>query len=197
MYNKMDIIEHKLGETYCYGLDNYDNLPPKYIEIVGPNNIIYDGRIIIPDNEDENLYLEPHLTQQQKNDIIRSNYVIVKERSKIIWSSDEDCVGKEDPVSYEPIPNGRGFKLEAENDYCYDVETLSSIKRTNRQPVGPRTRNPFTENDIERINAYQRLSSGGKNKKNKTNKTNKKRKSIHKKRNHSIIKKRKTMKRYK
>lgn len=80
MYNKMDIIEHKLGETYCYGLDNYDNEPPKYIVIIDENdNIIYSGRIIIPDNEDDNLYLVPHLTKSQKNAIIRSNYVIVKE----------------------------------------------------------------------------------------------------------------------
>lgn len=193
MYNKMGVIEHKLGETYCYALDNYDNEPPKYIDIVDANNnIIYSGRIIVPEDEAENLYLDPHLTLQQKNNIIRSDYVIVRERQEQMdWVPDKDCVGKEDPVSMELIPEGRGFRLEAENGYCYDVKSLSSIKQTNRSPTGPRTRNPFTSNDINRINAYERISRGGKK---KSKKTNKKRKSINKKRkdnkNKKTVKKR-------
>ena len=91
-----------------------------------------------------------------------------------VWTQDESCVGQQDPVSLEPIPDGRGLKLDAENGYCYDVKTLSEMKRLGRPLIGPRTRNQFSDNDKKRINAYDRENPRGGNK--KINKTNKKRK---------------------
>jgi len=98
------------------------------------------------------------------------------------WPQDEDCVGQEDPVSMENIPPGRGFRLEAENR-CYDVNTLSQIKRMGTSLVGPLTRIPFTENDKRRIDEYiinnpNPLLNGGKKK--RTRRINRK-KHTHKK----------------
>ena len=102
------------------------------------------------------------------------------------WIQDEACIGQDDPVSLEPIPTGRGFKLEAENR-CYDAVTLAEMKRLNRPLVGPLTRIPFTQNDKMRIDDYiNKNSRGGKkrttHKKRKTRKT-KRSKKTHKKRN--------------
>jgi len=95
-----------------------------------------------------------------------------------VWSQDEDCVGQEDPVSMEPIPTGRGFRLEAENR-CYDALTLSEMRRLNRPLVGPMTRIPFTQNDIRRINEFRTANptlraTGGKKRKTKITRRNKK-----------------------
>ena len=96
------------------------------------------------------------------------------------WIQDQDCVGQEDPVTMESIPEGKGFRLEAENR-CYDASTLSEMKKRRVPLIGPMTRNPFTPNDLMRIDQYIRdnlntTSSGGKkrttNKKRKTRKTN-------------------------
>lgn len=73
----------------------------------------------------------------------------------MVWNEDGDCVGEEDPVMMEPIPAGRGFRLEAENR-CYDALTLAEMRRRNRPLVGPMTRIPFSENDIARVDAYRR-----------------------------------------
>ena len=70
------------------------------------------------------------------------------------WVQDADCVGQEDPVSIDDIPDGRGFKLEAEN-HCYDALSLAEMRRNNRPLLGPRTRIPFTAKDINRINAFR------------------------------------------
>ena len=91
MYNNTSLIEHKLGETYCYGIDNFDNKPPKFILIVAPNgDIIYNGKIVIPDDEDDLLYLEPHLTEDQKTNIINNNYVIIKEQPDEFGAETDD-----------------------------------------------------------------------------------------------------------
>jgi hypothetical protein len=80
MYDNISLIEHKLGETYCYGIDNFDNKPPKFVVVIAPDdNIIYKGRVIIPDDEDELLSLDPQLTENQKTNIVSNNYVIIKE----------------------------------------------------------------------------------------------------------------------
>lgn len=82
MYDNIsDVIEQLLGKIYCDGLDCYINYPPKYIEINDINNqLIYEGKIEIPnDIEIENLYFDPHLTEQQINDIINSEKVTIKE----------------------------------------------------------------------------------------------------------------------
>lgn len=95
------------------------------------------------------------------------------------WREDKVCVGKEDPVSMEHIPSGRGFRLEAENR-CYDAATLAQMRRLNNPLIGPMTRIPFTENDVRRVDdfirEYQHVSRGGKKKKNnkKQNKTKRK-----------------------
>ena len=100
-----------------------------------------------------------------------------------VWTSDADCENSadiEDPISLEKIPEGRGFRLEAEpvkeeiekedgtkeellKGRCYDVASLSKIKGD----VTPLTRASFTETDKKRITAYKRLSasSGGKGRK--------------------------------
>ena len=100
-----------------------------------------------------------------------------------VWKSDADCENNEeieDPISLEKIPEGHGFRLEAEpmkveiekedgtkeevaKGRCYDVDSLSKIKGN----VTPLTRASFSETDKKRITAYKRLpaSSGGKSRK--------------------------------
>jgi hypothetical protein len=80
-YHNSEQIEHIIAETYCYGLDNFDSEPPKYILVIGNHNRrpIYEGKIVIPEDEDDKLYLEPHLSTDQINNITRRNFVIVKE----------------------------------------------------------------------------------------------------------------------
>lgn len=130
MYNKIDVIEHKLGETYCYGLDNYDNEPPKYIEIVGRNgNIIYSGRIVVPDNEDDNLYLQPHLTKSQKNTIIRSDYVIVKELSDE-FGAETDTEGEQDGGKKYKSKNK---KITRRKKYNYSKSKRRIIRRNTKR----------------------------------------------------------------
>jgi uncharacterized protein YjbI with pentapeptide repeats len=99
-----------------------------------------------------------------------------------VWSQDEDCVGQDDPVSLEPIPAGRGFKLEAENR-CYDAATLSEMKRLQRPLIGPLTRIPFTDNDKRRVDDYIRENlRGGKKRKTQKKRKTKKSKRTNKKR---------------
>jgi len=125
MYNRIDIIEHKLGETYCYGLDNYDNEPPKYIEIIGDDDeVIYNGRIVIPENEDENLYLQPHLSVEQKDDIIGRNYVIVKEKP--------DELGAETDVEDDEQNGGKKNKRKKTMKKKLHKKTKSKHKRKNK-----------------------------------------------------------------
>ncbi len=80
-YHNSEQIEHIIAETYCYGLDNFDSETPKYILVIGNHNRrpIYEGKIVIPEDEDDKLYLEPHLSTDQINNITRRNFVIVKE----------------------------------------------------------------------------------------------------------------------
>jgi hypothetical protein len=73
--------------------------------------------------------------------------------SPVPWIQDADCVGQEDSVIIESIPDGRGFRLEAENR-CYDVESIAQMRRLRIPLVGPMTRNPFTEQDKRRIDDY-------------------------------------------
>lgn len=106
------------------------------------------------------------------------------------WVADEECVGKEDPVTFDVIPEGRGFKLEDDKknnlEYCYDVITLAKIMRKNPTSArSPYTTIPFSTDDITRIKDYmKRYPIGGNKKKTykrrKTNKT-KKSKKINKK----------------
>lgn len=117
------------------------------------------------------------------------------------WVADESCEGQEDPVSLEPIPSGKGFKLDYDKEKgyntCYDVTTLANmltiqkLSRINRVLTSPLTRAEFSQNDLKRINNYIRSNLIGGNKKkihknkklNKTKKNtkiNKKRKSIRK-----------------
>lgn len=72
----------------------------------------------------------------------------------IPWTQNADCVGQEDPVTMDTIPDGHGFRLEAENR-CYDALALAEMRRLNRPMVGPMTRIPFTPNDIQRIDAFR------------------------------------------
>ena len=103
------------------------------------------------------------------------------------WNEDEDCVGQEDAITLAPIYSGRGFRLEAENR-CYDVASLAEMRRLNNPLVGPMTRNPFTPNDIRRIDEYMnihpnvRATGGQKRKTYKKRKTRKTRKSMRGKR---------------
>lgn len=69
------------------------------------------------------------------------------------WPQDEDCVGQQDPMSAAPIPNGQGFRLEAENR-CYSANTLARIELEGRPLVGPMTQTPFTVNDKRRLEDY-------------------------------------------
>lgn len=108
------------------------------------------------------------------------------------WVADEECVGKEDPVTFDIIPDNRGFKLEDDKknnlEYCYDVVTLAKIMGKNpTNPRSPYTRIPFSTDDVRRIKNYtKRYPIGGKKKKTykkrKLNKT-KKSKNTNKKRN--------------
>lgn len=88
------------------------------------------------------------------------------------WVSDEDCVGQMDPISTEPIPSGRGFKMENNNITCYDVKSLGDMMLYYRSsglttPLkSPLTREEFSEKDIKRINNYIRSNPiGGKKRK--------------------------------
>ena len=80
------------------------------------------------------------------------------------FEPDDDCEGEEDPISKDPIPKGRGFRLEAEavdtnpdlkNGRCYDVESLINIQ----SQIGPMTRKNFTRKDKRRIAAYRRQTN--------------------------------------
>lgn len=93
------------------------------------------------------------------------------------WVADEECAGKEDPVTFDIIPKDRGFKLEDDKknnlEYCYDVVTLAKIMGKNpTNPLSPYTRIPFSKDDVRRIKNYTRRYPIGGNKR----KTYKKRK---------------------
>lgn len=91
------------------------------------------------------------------------------------WTQDADCVGQDDPVSMDTIPEGSGFRLEAENR-CYDIETVAQMNRLGMPSVGPMTRKHFTPQDQTRIAQYviinptapsREPSQGGKKRKTK------------------------------
>lgn len=68
-------LENIIGEVYCYGVDNYDNDPPKFIEVVSQDGQpIYNGKLEIPENG--NISLEPELTEQQQQRIKTENTVV-------------------------------------------------------------------------------------------------------------------------
>lgn len=68
-------LENVIGEVYCYGVDNYDNEPPKYIVVVSQDGEpIYNGKLNIPENG--NIRLEPNLTDEQQELITTGNTVV-------------------------------------------------------------------------------------------------------------------------
>ena len=79
----------------------------------------------------------------------------------LTWWSDKSCNGIEDPVSYESIPEDRGFRLQAEKvkdenghynkGRCYDAETILKIKNNK----GPFSRKKFTNIDKRRREGYE------------------------------------------
>ena len=71
------------------------------------------------------------------------------------WVEDKDCIKQDCPISTVAIPEGRGFKLKADNDLCYDALSLAEMRRNNLPLRGPTTRRPFTEDDIIRIDAFR------------------------------------------
>ena len=102
-----------------------------------------------------------------------------------VWKSDADCENNEeieDPISLEKIPEGHGFRLEAEplpnesNGRCYDAEMLMKVKDN----ISPLYRAPFTEFDKKRIKAYKisknapPSTSGGKTKKSRKSRKSRK-----------------------
>lgn len=115
------------------------------------------------------------------------------------WVANEECTGKEDPVTFDIIPDNRGFKLEDDKknnlDYCYDVVTLAKIMGKNpTNPRSPYTTIPFSTDDIRRIKNYTKQYPIGGNRKKKTHK---KRKINKTKKSKKINKKRKTARRSK
>ena len=79
MYNDKKVIEHKIGELYCFGLDNYENGPSKKIVLIDQQtNVLYQGQVIIPNNENELLSLKPHLNLKQIDRIFKSPELVVK-----------------------------------------------------------------------------------------------------------------------
>ena len=113
-----------------------------------------------------------------------------------VFISDTDCEGQEDPVSLEPIPKGRGFRLEADKK-CYDANVIRQLVKNNESNfVSPLTRAVFTEKDLQRKITIPFFQEAGKKKsrKNRLKKTNKKK---NKKTNKKTYKKRKNIKRIK
>lgn len=110
-------------------------------------------------------------------------------RERVQWLQDAECVGQIDPIDLLSIPQGKGFKLEADlGRQCYNVENLAEMKTRNMTLISPVSRQPFTPNDIQRINNYIENNRRGGNKKktykkrktNKTKRINKKRKTTRK-----------------
>lgn len=69
------------------------------------------------------------------------------------WPQNVDCVGQEDPVDHIPIPDGHGFRLQADRR-CYHGNTLARIKRMDLDLVSPINHRNFTENDKMRVDNY-------------------------------------------
>lgn len=125
-------------------------------------------------------------------DAILKNEDLEKNEENNVWVSDEQCVGKEDPIGLDPIPDNKGFRLKADeltNDpdnliNCFNIDNLATmVKRDrtlNKPLLSPRTRKPIEKIDLDRINNYIELNPtvGGRkkrktNKRRKTKKTNK------------------------
>jgi uncharacterized protein YjbI with pentapeptide repeats len=94
-----------------------------------------------------------------------------------VWISDEQCSGKEDPITLEEIPADRGFRLKADENSadpdsltnCFDVASLAKMMKLNKPLLSPLTRKDFTEVDKERIRKYIELH-GGRRQNRKSNK---------------------------
>lgn len=114
---------------------------------------------------------------------ILTNEDLKKNEENNVWVSDEQCVGKEDPISLDPIPVNKGFRLKADeltsnpDDLinCFDIANLATmVKRDrtlNKPSFSPRTRKPIEGIDLQRIDNYIELNPtvGGRQKR-KTNK---------------------------
>jgi hypothetical protein len=85
-----------------------------------------------------------------------------------VFESDIDCEGQEDPVSLDPIPKGRGFRLEADQK-CYDANVIRQLKK-NESPL---TRASLTENDLQRKRSIPFFQGGRSRKFRKYKKTKK------------------------
>lgn len=173
------------AENRCYDAETLANMKRTGISLVGPMTRI-------PFTEKDKKRIN-HYMNDNMNDNMSGGYIrdlgpnplnIRRSRPPTRWPQDEDCVGQEDPVSMADIPPGRGFRLEAENR-CYDALTLAEMRRLDRPMIGPMTRNPFTANDIRRIDEFRianpnmRVTGG---KKQKTRRKLSKKKKINKKR---------------
>jgi hypothetical protein len=89
------------------------------------------------------------------------------------FEPDMDCEGQEDPVSLEVIPQGRGFRLEADQK-CYDANVIRQLMK-NESPL---TRAHFTEKDLQRKQSIPFFQGGKRTRKlRKSRKTKKVRKS--------------------
>lgn len=84
-------LEHKIGELYCYGSDNYENEPPKLITVNGADGtLIYSGRVQIPEDENDLIILEPHLTEEQRMDILNTNTIVKQQPSEFGDETDDE-----------------------------------------------------------------------------------------------------------
>ena len=169
----------------------------------GPNVLIIRRRIEL---EKERRREQTRIQQQERSELERTQRrgnlpPVLPAIALKPWVADEECIGKEDPVTFDVIPEGRGFKLEDDKknslEYCYDVVTLAKIMRKN--PVNarsPYTTIPFSPNDITRIKDYMKQYPIGGKKTHKKRKTNIKQK-INNTKSKNIHKKRKTLRRVK
>lgn len=118
---------------------------------------------------------------------------IVGNSSTQVFISDTDCEGQEDPVSLEPIPKGRGFRLDADKK-CYDANVIRQLVKNNESNfVSPLTRAVFTKKDLQRKRTIPFFQDAGnriyynevrkKSSKNRLKKTNKKKNKTNKKKN--------------
>lgn len=160
----------------------------------GPNVLIIRRRIEL---EKERRREQTRIQEQERRELERTRRVslppILPAISLGPWVADEECDGKEDPVTFDTIPEGRGFKLEDDKknnlEYCYDVITLAKIMRKNPTNArSPYTTIPFSTDDVTRIKDYMKRYPIGGNKK----KTHKRRKMNKTKKSKKINKKMKT-----
>jgi hypothetical protein len=84
-------LEHKIGELYCYGSDNYENEPPKLITVNRADGVsIYSGRVQIPGDENELISLDPHLTEDQREQILSTNTIVKQQPSEFGDETDDE-----------------------------------------------------------------------------------------------------------